>query len=79
MPFEPLTPAEPATHMLLEVNEVFIPPNIAKCVHTYATLHVLPTGQTNDDMKLSLKNASHVDILQLEQNLMSLPQLSSEK
>ena len=30
VPFELLPPVEPATHMLLEVNEVFIAPNIKK-------------------------------------------------
>ena len=52
MPFEPLPPVEPATHTLLEVNEVFITPNIEKLTQTYDTLHDLPTGQTNDDVKL---------------------------
>ena len=55
MPFEPLPPVEPTTHMLLEVNEVFSVPDIEKLMQTYDTLHDLLTGQTNDDVKLSLE------------------------
>ena len=56
-PFEPLIPDKAATHMLLEVNEVFIVPIIGKkLMQTYDTLHDLPTGQANDDIKLSLEN-----------------------
>ena len=65
--------------MLLEVNEVFIAPNIEKLMQTYGTLHDLPTGQTNDGIKLSLGNMLLTDIPQLEQNLMSPPELTSEK
>ena len=65
--------------MLLEVNEVFIAPNIENITRTYDTLHDLPTGQTNDAVKLSLENESSTDIPQLEQNLMSLLELTSEK
>ena len=43
---------------------------------TYDTLHDLPTGQTNNDLKLSLENVSPTDIPQLEQHLMSLPELT---
>ena len=39
----------------------------------------LPTAQTNDDIKLSLENMLPTDIPQLEQNLMSLPELTPEK
>ena len=59
--------------MLLEANEVFIAPDIEKM---YDTLQDLPTGQTNDDVKLSLEKALSTDIPQLEQNLMSLPELT---
>ena len=67
MSFEPLPPVEPATHALLEVNEVFIVPDIERLTQTYDTLHDLPTGQSNDDVKLSLENMLPTDILQLEQ------------
>ena len=66
MPFEPLPPVEPVTHMLLEVNEVFIAPDIEKLMQTYHTLHDSPTGKTNDNVKLSLENALPADVLQLE-------------
>ena len=79
MQFEPLPPVEPGTHVLLEVNKVFIAPYIENLLQTYDTLHDLPTGQTNDDVKLSLENAFPTDIPQLEQNLMSLLELTSEK
>ena len=79
MPFDPLPPVEPATHMPLEMNEVFIALNNQKLIHTYDTLHKLPTGQTNDSIKLSLENMSPADILQLEQNLMSILELTPEK
>ena len=65
--------------MPLEVNEVFSAPDIEKLVQIYDTLHDLPTGQTNDDIKLSLENALPTDIQQLAQNLMSLPELTPEK
>ena len=67
-PFEPLPPIVPVIHMPLEVNEIFIAPNIEKLMQTYDALHDLPTGQTNNDVKLSLENASPADIPQLEQN-----------
>ena len=79
MSFEPLPPVEPTTHMPLEMNEVFIAPNIEKLMQTYDTLHDLPTGLTKDDIRLSLENTSPTDIPQVEQNLMSLPELISEK
>ena len=78
-PSEPLPPVEPTSHMLLEVNEVFIAPNIEKLSQTDDTLHELSTGQTIDDVKLSLENASPVGIPWLEQILMSLTELTSEK
>ena len=78
-PFKPLPPVEPTTHMLLEVSEDFIAPDIEKLAQTYDTLPNLPTLQTNDDVRLSLENASPRDIPQLEQNLMSLPELTPEK
>ena len=51
--------------MLLEVND--IAPDIERLTQTYDTLHGLCTGQTNDDIKLSLENVLSTDILQLEQ------------
>ena len=48
-------------------------------MQTYDTLNDLPTGQTNDDVKISLENASPADIQQVKQNLMSLPDLTPEK
>ena len=44
----------------------------------YDALHDLPTPQT-DKAKLSLENISPADIPQLEQNLMSLPELTPDK
>ena len=38
-----------------------------------------PTAQTGDDIKLSLDNVSLTDILQLEENLMLLPELTPDK
>ena len=57
MSFEALPPVEPVIHMPLEVNEVFIAPDIKRLKQAYDTLYNLPTGQTNDDIKLSLENA----------------------
>ena len=79
MPLESLPPVEPVTHMSLELNEVFIAPDIERLMQTYDTLCGLPTGQTNDDIKLSLQNTLPTDIPQLEQNLMSLAALTPEK
>ena len=77
-PFEPLPPVEPVTHIPLKVNEIFIAPNIEKHVQNYDALHDLPTAQT-DEAKLSLKNVSPTDIPQLEQNIMSLQELTTDK
>ena len=77
-PFEPLPPVEQTTPMPLEVNEIFIAPNIEKHTQNYEALHDLPTART-DKAKLSLENAWPMDIQQLEQNLMSLPELTPDK
>ena len=77
--FDPLPSVEPVTHMPLELNEFFIVPDIEKLMQTYDTLHDSPTGQINDDIKLSLENMSPADIPQLEQNSMSLLELTPEK
>ena len=63
-PFEPLPPVEPVTYMTLEMNEVFIAPDIEKLMQTYDILHGILTGQTNDDVKLSLENVLPTDIPQ---------------
>ena len=47
-------------------------------MQNYNTLHDLPTKQT-DRPKLSPENMSSTDIPQLEQNLMSLPELTPDK
>ena len=52
--FEPLPPVEQGTHMPIEVNEIFIAPNIEKLVQNYNELHDLSTAQT-DKAELSLK------------------------
>ena len=64
--------------MPLEVNEICIAPNIEKPMQNYDALHGLPTAQT-EKAKLSLENVSLTDIPQLEQNLMSLPELTQIK
>ena len=51
MSFEPLPPAEQATHMPLEVNEIFITSNIEELTQNYDALHDLLTEQINDDIK----------------------------
>ena len=76
--FEPLPPVEPVTHILLEVNEVVITPDIKRLTQAYDILHDSPTAQTGDDIKLSLENVSPADILQLGENLISLLELTSK-
>ena len=76
--FQPLPPYEPATYMPLEVNEIFTAPNIEKLMQNYNALHDIPIAQT-DKAKLCLENVSPTDIAQLEQNLMSLPDLTPDK
>ena len=71
-------PFEPMTHTPLEINEDFIASNIENLVQNYEALHDLPTAQT-DKAKLSPENASPTDIPCLEQNLMSLPELTPHK
>ena len=68
----------PVTHTPLQVNEIFIAPNIEKLTQNDDALHDLPTAQT-DEAKLSLENASPTEIPHLEQNLMSLPELTPNK
>ena len=71
-PFEPLPPVESLAHAPLEVNEVFITPDVEKLVQNYDALHDLSIVQI-DKAKISLENASPTDIPHLEQILMSLP------
>ena len=47
-------------------------------MQNYNAIHDLPTAQTGK-AKISLENASPADILHLEQNLMSLPELTADK
>ena len=61
-PFEPLPPVEPVTHILLEVNEVFIAPDIEILAQSYDALHELPSAQTNDDIRVLLENVLPTDI-----------------
>ena len=77
-PFEPLPPVEQVTHIPIQVNEIFVAPDIEKLATNYDALHDLPTVQT-DNANLSLENASPTDIPHLEQNLMSLPEFTLEK
>ena len=60
------------------MNEAFITPDIDRLTQAYDTLHDPPTAQTIDDIKLSLENASPADIPQLDENLMSLPELTPD-
>ena len=76
-PFEPLPPVEQETHMPVQVNEIFVTPEIEKQATSYDALHDLPTVQT-DNAKLSLENALPTDILHLELNLMPLPEFVPE-
>ena len=57
-PFEPLPTTEPVTHILLQVNEVIIMPDIERLTQTYDTLHDPPTEQIGNNVKLSLENVS---------------------
>ena len=61
-PFEPLPPVEQATHTSIEVNEIFIAPDIEKLTETYDTLHDLPTVQTllNYPRKCTAPQISHI-------------------
>ena len=77
-PFEPLPPVEQATCTPIQVNEIFIAPDIEKLATNYDQLHDLPTVQT-DQANLSLENTSPADIPHLEQNLMSLPEFTPNK
>ena len=66
------------THTPVEVNEVVITPDIERPIQAYDTLHDSPTEPTIDKVKLSLENASSVDIPWLKKNLMSLPELTMD-
>ena len=61
------------------MNEVIITSDIERLRQAYDTLQDQPTAQTGDDVKLSLENVSPTDIPQLEENLMSLPELTPHR
>ena len=46
-PFETLPPVEEMTHTPIQVHEIFVAPDIEKLATNYATLHDLPTLQTD--------------------------------
>ena len=46
-PFEPLSPVEQVTHVLIQVNEIFIVPDVEKLAQDYDALQDLPTVQTD--------------------------------
>ena len=77
-PFESLSPLQQSTHTPIEVNGIFIAPDIENLTQNYDTLKALLVTQA-DEARLSLDNASHADIPHLEHKLMSLPELTSEK
>ena len=64
--------------MSIQVNEIFIAPDIEKLTQNYDALHDLLTAQM-DKTELSLKNALATDIPHLEQNLMPLLELTPDK
>ena len=53
-----LTPThvEPVTHSPMEINEIFIPPNIENLMQNNDTLNTSPVTQA-DEAELSLENA----------------------
>ena len=73
-----MPPVEAVSHTPLEVNEIFIAPNIEELVQNCDALHGLSTAQT-DEVKLYLENVSPMDIPQVEQNLMFLLELTLDK
>ena len=74
-PFEPLPLVEQATHIPIEVPEIFIKPYIENLTQNYDMQNTWPVTQP-DESKLSLYNASPEDIPQLEQKLISLSELT---
>ena len=64
--------------MPIQVNKIFIAPNIEKLTTNYDALPDSSTVQI-DNANLSLENASPADIPLLKQNLMSLPEFTLEK
>ena len=60
-PFKSLPPVEEATHMPIDINEIFNEPDIEKCMQNYNALHDLPSVQM-DKAELSLENASPTDM-----------------
>ena len=72
-PLQPLPPVEEVTHMPIEVNKIFIAPDIEILVENCD----LPTVQV--DRKWSLENAPPTDIPHVEQNIMSLQEFTPDK
>ena len=64
--------------MPIKVNEITVASDVEKLATNYDAVHDLPTVQA-DNANLFLENASPIDIPHLEQNLMSLPELTPEK
>ena len=77
-PFEPLPPVEQSTHAPIKFHEIIIKLNIENLTQIYDAPNTLPATQP-EESKMSLDNASPEDIPQLEQKLMSLPELTPEK
>ena len=77
-PFEPLPLVELSTHAPVEVHEIFMKLNIENFMQIYDVQNTLPATQP-EKSKLSPDNTSPSDIPQLEQKLMSLPELTPEK
>ena len=75
-PFEPLPSVKQSTHTSIEVQDIFIKPDIENLVQNYDTQNTLPVTQP-EESKLSLDNASPEDIPQLKKKkLMSVPELT---
>ena len=64
--------------MPIQVNQIFIAPDIEKLATNFDALHDLPTVQI-DKANLSLENDSPTDIPNLEQKLMSLQEFTPDK
>ena len=65
-PFEPLPPVEQATHMPIEVNEIFIEPGIEKQTKNYDALADLPTVQMEN---ANLSPEMHIPLFRTKFNV----------
>ena len=74
-PFEPLPPIEQSTHIPVEFDEIFIKPNIENHMQNHDEQNTLPITKPQES-KLSIDNISPKDIPELEQEFMSLPELT---